>query len=608
MRSCLTALLLLVASHTLAQNFSGDSGIGLGEQPEFLKVDEAYQLEVALSEEAPVHVKAGQTLRLYWQIAENYYLYQHRFKFKLEDERGALELSPHFPPAKAKNDEFFGDVKVYYDNADITLNVPADRARALLTVTSQGCADAGLCYPPHTQYFDIDFGAGTATPVTKAARTAAQQTGTSVGGASSLESASKTSEGEAGGLWYMLLLAFMGGAILNLMPCVFPVLSLKVLNFANATDHDRHLQSWVYSAGVIVSFVAVAALLIGLQRAGSAIGWGFQLQSPGFVIALAYLFIAMGLSLSGVIELGAGLMNTGSELADRGGLSGSFFTGVLAVVVASPCTAPFMGTALGFAVSQPPLIGLLVFAALGAGMAAPLLLFSYSGAARALMPKPGAWMETLKQFLAFPLYATAIWLLWVAGRQTGVDTMAAVLVGALLLAMALWLWRPGLWPRALAAVCLIGAIAMGSFRGPDGDGSAPAQLTDGHLAWSEQAVADQRKRGKAVFVDVTADWCITCKVNEAAVLNTADITAAFARADVAYLIADWTNRNTEIASLLEQHGRTGIPLYLLYPADPDAPPLLLPQVLTKDTVLQALEAVAGGKFELVGLFPDIDGK
>ena len=204
---------------------------------------------------------------------------------------------------------------------------------------------------------------------------------------------------------YMLVLAFMGGAILNLMPCVFPILSLKVLSFARSTDHDRHLHSWVYTAGVIASFVLVAAVLIGLQQAGSAIGWGFQLQSPGFVIALAYLFIAMGLSLSGLVELGGNLMNTGSGLASRGGLSGSFFTGVLAVVVASPCTAPFMGTALGFAVSQPPQIGLLVFAALGAGMAAPLLLFSYSGAARALMPKPGPWMETLKQLLAFPLYA-----------------------------------------------------------------------------------------------------------------------------------------------------------------------------------------------------------
>jgi len=177
-------------------------------------------------------------------------------------------------------------------------------------------------------------------------------------------------------LLYMLLLAFLGGAILNLMPCVFPILSLKVLSFANSTDDDRHLQSWVYTAGVIVSFVAVAAVLIALQQAGSAIGWGFQLQSPGFVIALAYLFIAMGLSLSGVVEFGGSLMNTGSGLANREGLSGSFFTGVLAVIVASPCTAPFMGTALGFAVSQPPHIGLLVFASLGAGMAAPLLLFS----------------------------------------------------------------------------------------------------------------------------------------------------------------------------------------------------------------------------------------
>jgi thiol:disulfide interchange protein DsbD len=387
------------------------------------------------------------------------------------------------------------------------------------------------------------------------------------------------------------------------MPCVFPVLSLKVLSFARSADHDRHLHSWVYTAGVIASFVLVAAILIVLQQAGAAIGWGFQLQSPGFVIGLAYLFVAMGLSLSGMLEIGSNLMNTGGGLASRGGLSGSFFTGVLAVVVASPCTAPFMGTALGFAVGQPPLIGLLVFAALGAGMAAPLLVFSYSGAARALMPKPGPWMETLKQFLAFPLYATALWLLWVAGRQTGINTMTAALAGALMLALGLWLWNYNLWRRALAVACLVAAVSLGSMRGLDMGAAGTDAVVRGHVAWSEEEVAALRGAGRPVFVDVTADWCITCMANEATVLFTDEVIQAFATHDVVYMVADWTNEDPEIAGLLEQHGRNGIPLYLMYPADPAEQPLVLPQILTKQTVLDALEAVSDKNSEVAANFP-----
>jgi thiol:disulfide interchange protein DsbD len=396
----------------------------------------------------------------------------------------------------------------------------------------------------------------------------------------------------------MLLLAFLGGAILNLMPCVFPILSLKVLSFARSSEHDRHLHSWVYAAGVVASFVLVAGVLIALQQAGQAIGWGFQLQSPGFVIALAYLFVAMGLSLSGLVQFGGSLMNTGSGLANRGGLSGSFFTGVLAVVVASPCTAPFMGTALGFALGQPPHISLLVFAALGAGMASPLLLLGYSGLARRTMPKPGAWMETLKQLLAFPLYATAIWLLWVAGRQTGVNTMTAALGGALVLAMGLWLWRYGHLGKALALACILAAAGLGSWRGLDETGAGAGGLTAGKTAWSPQALAQLRAAGTPVFVDVTADWCITCMANESGVLLTDEITAAFADAGIVYMVADWTNYDADIAAFLRQYQRNGIPLYLMYPADPNREPLLLPQLLTRATVLEAVRAISSQKPEI----------
>jgi thiol:disulfide interchange protein DsbD len=297
-------------------------------------------------------------------------------------------------------------------------------------------------------------------------------------------------------------------------------------------------------------------------------------------------------------------MNTGGGLANRSGLSGSFFTGVLAVVVASPCTAPFMGTALGFAVTQTPLVSLLIFAALGAGMAAPLLLFSYSGAARRVMPKPGPWMETLKQLLAFPLYGTAIWLFWVVGRQTGVNTMTAALGGALVLALGLWLWHFGGWRRPLAVVCAVAVVGLGSWRGLDENGHRPSQLAAGKVVWSQQGLAALRRAGKPVFVDVTADWCITCIANETAVLLTDEMTEAFARHGVVYMVADWTNYDADIANFIGQHGRTGIPLYLMYPADAAREPLLLPQLLTRATMLEALRAVADKNREIAATIPE----
>jgi len=589
----ISVLILSTFANTLAlaQGF-GTTNRSLNDsaaQPEFLSVEEAYRLDIDITDDQQLH--------LHWEIADNYYLYQHRFKFEMTDDAGEVALQADIPPALEKFDEYFGQVQVYYQSADVPLRLTRPSSAATLTVTSQGCADAGLCYPPHKQYFVVNFEQKTvlATGKPEAKPTTAQVDTLTKG------QAPASTQSATGSLAYMLLLAFLGGAILNLMPCVFPILSLKVLSFARSTDEDRHLQSWVYTAGVITSFVAVAAVLIALQQAGAAIGWGFQLQSPGFVIALAYLFVAMGLSLSGVVEFGGAFMNTGSQLADRGGLSGSFFTGVLAVVVASPCTAPFMGTALGFAVSQPAHIGLLVFAALGAGMAAPLLLFSYSKAARSLMPKPGPWMETLKEFLAFPLYATALWLLWVAGRQTGINTMTAALSGTLLLAMGLWIWNHQAWRKAIALICVIGAIGLASVRGIDPEVSA-GNVSQGKLAWSNEDVAALRAEGQPVFVDVTADWCITCKVNEATVLLTEDITAAFAQHGVVYMIADWTNHNAEIAQLLERYGRTGIPLYIMYPADSEQEPMILPQILTKGIVLDALSAVSPTKAAIAGSF------
>jgi len=577
MRALLASLLLLTSVLCHAQVPAIDQGWPRQAAtelsgPEFLPVEEAYQLAI--------EIENDRSLRVYWQIEPAYYLYQHRFAFTLEDASGPVELSIDFPPAIERHDEYFGDVRVYYHSADITLHPQRgiDTSRAsTLSISSQGCADAGLCYPPQQQYFQLDFDSGAVTPgkATPPRNSPPRETADSQGSTS---------------LLYMMLLAFVGGTILNLMPCVFPILSLKLLSFARSDDRDRHIHGWVYSGGVVLSFILVAVVLISLQQAGNALGWGFQLQSPVFVIALAYLFIAMGLSLSGIIELGQGVMGVGSGLANRAGLSGSFFTGVLAVVVASPCTAPFMGTAMGFAFTQPPHVAMAIFISLGAGMAAPLLLLSYSSGARNILPAPGPWMETLKQLLAFPLYATAIWLLWVAGRQTGVNTMAVALSGALILALGLWLWRYQGWRKGLALVCIIGALGVGISAPGDSSNSTGNQA----VAWTEQQLTDLRGTGRAVFVDVTADWCITCIVNEQAVLRSAEVTAAFKAHNVAYMVADWTHYSADIADFLAKYGRNGIPFYIMYPANPLQEPIILPQLLTKSTVLAAL-ASAGGQ-------------
>ncbi|MEE4108409.1 MAG: thioredoxin family protein, partial [Halieaceae bacterium] len=314
-----------------------------------------------------------------------------------------------------------------------------------------------------------------------------------------------------------------------------------------------------------------------------------QLQSPGIVIALAYLFVVLGLAMSGVIELGGRFMNLGSDLAGRGGAAGSFFTGVLAVLVASPCTAPFMGTALGYALVQPAFTALAVFAALGCGMAAPMLVLSYSETARRHMPRPGPWMERLKQGLAFPLYATALWLFWVAGRQTGIDVMAAALLGALFLALGIWLWRGRSVARVAALASVAMAVALASWRPAGLAGDGPS-LPEGSVAYSPARLAELRAAGRPVFVDVTADWCITCLANEQAVLATDAVQQAFRDSGVTYMVADWTDYDPQIADFVASHGRSGIPLYVLYRGD--AAPRVLPQLLRRSTVIDALETAA----------------
>ena len=540
------------------------------QQTQFLPVDEAYQLTLVAD--------GDQRLMLQWVIAPEYYLYRHAFKAQASDSEGSIAANLAVPDGLAKTDEFFGDVEVYYDALEAWVALERTTELAQIKVTYQGCADAGLCYPPETKSFLWHMASGEI------------QAGSLAPSSSALESGDNTSSSAGIGLLAAIAFAFLGGIILNIMPCVFPILSLKALSFTHGSADQHRRASLVYAAGVIVSFIALASVLVAIQQTGQLIGWGFQLQNTGFVIGLAYLFTVMGLSLNGLIHFGTSMMNVGQSLTEQDGDAGNFFTGVLAVVVASPCTAPFMGTALGYALTQPILVTLIVFAALGAGMALPMVILSHSSAAVRALPKPGPWMDTAKNVLAFPLYLTSVWLLWVAGNQAGVNTMALALSGLVLLALAAYLYGDTKLRKGLSVILVAGAVflAIPSGNKPGGSDSSRT-LSEGQIAWSASVLDAYIERGDPIFVDVTADWCITCLANEAAVLFTPEMEQAFIDADIPYMIADWTDYDEDIGRFVRSHGRSGIPLYVMYPRGIGSTPVILPQLLTRDIVLTAIE-------------------
>jgi thiol:disulfide interchange protein DsbD len=397
------------------------------------------------------------------------------------------------------------------------------------------------------------------------------------------------SSGAAPGLALALLLALAGGALLNLMPCVFPVLSLKVLGFASHAADRRQLLAGglAYTAGVVVSFVALAALLLALRAGGEQLGWGFQLQSPAFVAALAALFTLIGLNLAGVFEVGSVLPSSWATARARHPLLDHALTGVLAVAVASPCTAPFMGASLGVAVTMPAAQALAVFAALGLGMALPYLAASAWPALARALPRPGPWMAHFKTLLAFPMFATVVWLVWVLGQQVGIDGAAALLVLLLALAFAAWaLGSPALGRSArrgfgLTAVLLMAAAlfwAAPALRQEAVASSAPGQPAvagaERWLPWSPDAVREARAAGRPVFVDFTAAWCVTCQFNKRTTLARDDVSAAFGAKNVLLLRADWTRRDAAITAELTRLGRSGVPVYALYAPGSETPRLL----------------------------------
>ena len=523
-------------------------------------------------------------LLLRWTIAKGYYLYRDQTKLAVKD-APKLSLSPNWPAGVSHQDAHFGNTTVYFNELTLPVSVDGDTQgmSSLAVVASfQGCQEGGLCYPLMTREAQIDLTGHGGTKVETAPNPAPEMPPASAQKAASLNVS----------FLYALLLALGGGLVLNLMPCVLPVLSIKAISLIESGENParRRMHALMYTAGVLVSFAVLGAVIIALKTA-----WGAHLQNPVVVAALALIMLAVALSMSGVVQFGASLGNTGSSLASRSGPAGDFFTGVLAVVVASPCTAPFMGTALAYALVAPITSAICVFLALGVGLALPFLAVGFVPALSRWLPRPGRWMETLKEVLAFPMYLTAAWLAWVLANQRGADAVGLLLVAAVLLAMTLWWFersrhRGGL-SRALVVLLALFTLTPLYYLATLPPSVQAAGTADGIVAYSPEKLAELRKAGTPVFVDMTADWCVTCKANEHAVLNGADFKALLKRTGAIYMKGDWTNEDPAISAFLQEYHSPGVPLYVVFPKNGGAGQKL-PTVLTFSLVAQALDKAA----------------
>ena len=371
-----------------------------------------------------------------------------------------------------------------------------------------------------------------------------------------------------------MVFAFLGGLILNIMPCVFPILSIKILSFVEQSDGSKKKMAQhglAFSGGVLVTFLSIAGLLLLLKSGGESIGWGYQLQSPLMVSLLIYLFVAIGIVFMSNLVIGSQLSSLGNLATGYKDITGSFFTGVLAVVVASPCTAPFMGSALGVALLQPGFSSIAIFLSLGLGFAAPYLLLSFYPGLLRFLPKPGEWMENLKQFMAFPMWGSALWLTWVLSGQVSTETVLVVLIGALLIGMSLWLFEKtqtavGFWKKVSTLVSVL-LITLAVYIAPTKYEEIATQTTNDESIYSQKNLDLLLASNQRVFLNFTADWCITCKVNEKVALERNAVKKALESKDIKYLKADWTRKDSVIADKLAEYGRTGVPLYLMFPSE-----------------------------------------
>ena len=393
----------------------------------------------------------------------------------------------------------------------------------------------------------------------------------------------------------LVVFAFIGGLILNIMPCVFPILSIKILRFVEHSENSStqtYKFGLFYALGVILSFLLIAIALLALKASGENIGWGFQLQYPLVISILFYLFIALGYMFMSNIVFGSQLGQLSLAAQVKNESLESFLTGVLAVVVASPCTAPFMGSAVGFALLQPSINSIFIFLSLGIGFALPYLVLSIKPSLLSFLPKPGAWMETFKQFMAFPMWASALWLLWVLSGQVDLDTVILVLIGGLLVSLSLWLTEKNTSERVsikwLVRFTTISILIISFLILPTSYSYKNSENPE-DLVYSEDLLDEFRDRNELIFLNFTADWCITCKVNERVALNSGEVKDLIKRKNIKYIEADWTRKNEAIARKLEEFGRSGVPLYLLYPSEGD--PIILPEILTEDILLKYLNEI-----------------
>lgn len=393
----------------------------------------------------------------------------------------------------------------------------------------------------------------------------------------------------------LLLFAFIGGLILNIMPCVFPILSIKILRFMDHSENSStktYKFGLYYSFGVILSFLVIALVLLLLKSSGESIGWGFQLQYPIVISVLFYLFIALGFMFMSNLVFGGQLGQLSSVARVNNESLESFLTGILAVVVASPCTAPFMGSAIGFALLQPGLNSIFIFLSLGIGFALPYFILSVKPSLLAFLPKPGAWMETFKQFMAFPMWGSALWLLWVLSGQVDSDTVVMVLIGGLFISLSLWLLEKNTseikWVKWLVRLVALSFVLFSVLIIPTSYSEKDTQSQEG-LVYNEVLLEKYRNSQEIIFLNFTADWCITCKVNERVALKTKNVKDIIKQKNIKYLEADWTRKDGDIAQKLEEFGRTGVPLYLLYPSQGE--PIILPEILTEDRLVRYLTEI-----------------